>query len=117
MRPEVTHSLHQGFDLLCVGSRIAEVDLSLEIILALAFVPVERFFQIGMGVLNSWECAPSSPELLAAGSAGSDRRTVPMCLTILTAGFFMSSQSPGGRKMGQRRVGVRTRREGICTPG
>lgn len=41
---------------------------------ALAFVPIKLFLQIGLRVLDAWQCAQRSCELLATYGAGSDAR-------------------------------------------
>jgi hypothetical protein len=52
----------------------SELKSSAAEVFVLAFVPVELFLEIGLGVLDSRECAQWSRELLAAHGAGSDTR-------------------------------------------
>jgi hypothetical protein len=59
-------------------------------VLVLAFVPVELFLEIRLGVRESSESAQWGRELLATCSAGNDTRHRSKCLTILTARFVMS---------------------------
>jgi hypothetical protein len=55
-----------------------------------AFVPVELFLQISLGVLDSRECAQRNREFLAASGAGGNTWHRAQGLTILTARFVKS---------------------------